>query len=111
LAELDRAGLPVIEHFRGTLPVAADEVRPRYREVILNLPAGVTHFALHATMPGEIEAIAPDHAGWRTREFTLFREGAGAEWCAAAEIVAIRYRDIRKLWRDAVAGQARAITM
>ena len=83
LARLDAMGLPVIDHFRGTLPVEADQTRPRYREVIAGLPAGVTHFALHATVPGEIETIAPDHAGWRTREFALFASGAVAEWGAA----------------------------
>src|SRR5437868_2520521 len=34
VARLDAAGLPVIDHFRGTLPVEAEEVRPRYRETI-----------------------------------------------------------------------------
>lgn len=99
LARLDGAGLPVIDHFRGTLPVDGAATRPRYREVIEGLPQGVTHFALHATMPGEIEAIAPDHAGWRTREFALFSEGAVAEWCESAGIAAVGYRAIQELWR------------
>jgi hypothetical protein len=105
LAWLDGAGLPVIDHFRGTLPVDAADTRLRYRETIETLMPGVTHFALHATMPGEIAAIAPGHAGWRTREFALFDEGAVAEWCAAAGIVAIGYRAIQELWR--MAGAAR----
>jgi predicted glycoside hydrolase/deacetylase ChbG (UPF0249 family) len=99
LARLDAMGLPVIDHFRGTLPVEADQTRPRYQEAVTGLPAGVTHFALHATMPGEIETIAPDHAGWRTREFALFASGAVAEWCAEAGIAAIGYREIQRLWR------------
>jgi chitin disaccharide deacetylase len=103
LARLDAAGLPVIDHFRGTLPVPADEVRPRYREAIEALQPGVTLFALHATKPGEIEAIAPDHAGWRTREFALFATGAVAEWCSAAGVTPIGYRAIQRLWRDASA--------
>lgn len=108
LARLDAAGLPVIDHFRGTLPVAADETRPRYREAITGLPQGVTHFALHATAPGEIETIAPDHAGWRTREYALFAGGAVAEWCAGAGITAIGYREIRRLWQ-AGAGNLRRL--
>src|SRR4051794_13582147 len=104
LARLDAAGLPVIDHFRGTFPVAADQTRPRYREVIAGLPDGVTHFALHATVPGEIETIAPDHAGWRTREFALFASRAVAEWCAGNGVAAIGYREIQRLWRN-VAGQ------
>ena len=99
LARLDVAGLPVIDHFRGTLPVPADQTGPRYRETIAGLPPGVTHFALHATFPGEIETIAPEHAGWRTREYALFAGGAIAGWCAKAGIAAIGYRDIQRLWR------------
>lgn len=99
IAALESAGLPVIDHFRGTLPVAAEEVAPRYREVVEGLPAGVTHFALHATMPGEIAAIAPDHAGWRTNEYALFATGAVASWCNAAGVTAIGYRDIQALWQ------------
>jgi hypothetical protein len=99
LAALDTAGLPVIDHFRGTLPVPAEETRPGYRDTILALPPGITHFALHATAPGDIETIAPDHAGWRTREYALFASGAVAQWCAEAGITPIGYRDIQSLWR------------
>src|SRR3954453_14704111 len=99
LARLDALGLPVIDHFRGTLPVPADETRPRYQDAITGLQAGVAHFALHATMPGEIETIAPDHAGWRTPEFAGCSSGAVVEWCAEAGITAIGYREIQRLWR------------
>jgi chitin disaccharide deacetylase len=101
LARLEAAGLPVIDHFRGTLPVPAEETTPRYREAISALTPGVTLFALHATMPGEIETIAPDHAGWRTREYALFASGAVAEWCAAEGVVPIGYRAVQRLWREA----------
>jgi predicted glycoside hydrolase/deacetylase ChbG (UPF0249 family) len=103
VAGLDAAGLPVIDNFRGTLPVEAGETERRYREAIEGLTAGVTHFALHATMPGEIAAIAPEHAGWRTREFALLQSGAVAGWCAAAGIAAIGYREIQRLWREGLA--------
>ena len=103
VARFDAAGQPVIENFRGTLPVEAEETSRRYREAIDSLPPGVAHFALHATMPGEIEAITADHAGWRTREFALLRSGAIAEWCTEAGIVTIGYREIQRLWRDSVA--------
>jgi chitin disaccharide deacetylase len=105
LSRLDAIGLPVIDHFRGTLPVEADQTRPRYREAVMGLQPGVTHFALHATAPGEIEIIAPDHAGWRTREFALFASGAVAQWCAEAGIAAIGYREIQRLWRQGLAGR------
>jgi predicted glycoside hydrolase/deacetylase ChbG (UPF0249 family) len=101
LARLDAAGLPVIDHFRGTLPVTAEETAPRYRETIEGLAPGVTLFALHATIPGEIETIAPDHVGWRTREYALFASGAIAEWCAASRVTPIGYREIGRLWSAA----------
>jgi hypothetical protein len=98
VARLETAGLPVIDHFRGTLPVEADIIRQRYRETIEGLAPGVTLFALHATMPGEIETIAPQHAGWRTREYSLFASGAIGEWLAANGITPIGYREIQRLW-------------
>jgi len=102
VARLDAAGRPVIENFRGTQPVEAEETARRYREAIETLPPGVAHFALHATMPGEIETIAPEHAGWRTREFALFKSGAVAAWCAELAIMTIGYGEIQRLWRESV---------
>jgi len=100
VAGLDLQGLPVIDHFRGTLPVAANEVAAGYREVIEALPLGITHFALHATTPGEIADIAPEHAGWRTNEYALFATGIVAGWCAGGGIQPIGYRAIQRLWRN-----------
>jgi hypothetical protein len=104
VARLDAAGLPVIDHFRGTLPVEADAVEARYRETIEGLQPGITHFALHATTPGEIETISPQHAGWRTREYALFASGAINERLAANGITAVGYRDIQHLWRASSGG-------
>jgi predicted glycoside hydrolase/deacetylase ChbG (UPF0249 family) len=104
VARLDAAGLPVIDHFRGTLPVEADVVEARYRETIEGLQPGITHFALHATTPGEIETISPQHAGWRTREYALFASGAINDWLAANGITAVGYRDIQHLWRASSGG-------
>ena len=92
--------MPVVDYIRGTLPVAAEAVEPGYRKLVEELPAGVTHFALHCTAPGDVEAITPQHAPWRTNEYALFASGAVAEWCAAAGIEPIGYRDIQRLWRD-----------
>jgi hypothetical protein len=33
-ASLERAGLPVVDHIRGTLPVAAEAVEPGYRKLV-----------------------------------------------------------------------------
>jgi predicted glycoside hydrolase/deacetylase ChbG (UPF0249 family) len=101
VAGLDRDGLPVVDGIRGTLPVAAEAVRPGYRKLIEELPAGVTHFALHCTAPGEIGAITLQHAPWRTNEYALFASGAVTEWCTALGITPVGYRDIQPLWTKA----------
>ena len=81
------------------MPVAAEAVEPGYRKLVEELSAGVTHFALHCTAPGAVEAITPQHAPWRTNEYALFASGFVAEWCAALGVVSIGYRDIQRLWR------------
>ena len=98
VAMLDGAGWPVVDNIRGTLPVAADEVKPGYRGLVEELPHGVTHFALHCSAPGEIEAISPQHAPWRTNEHALFASGAVAAWCADLGIELVDYRRIQQLW-------------
>jgi chitin disaccharide deacetylase len=90
--------LPVVDHIRGTLPVAAEAVEPGYRTLVEELPAGVTHFALHCTAPGDVEGITPQHAPWRTNEYALFASGTVAKWCAALGIEPVGYRDIQRLW-------------
>jgi hypothetical protein len=100
VAALERDGLPVIDHIRGTLPVAAEAVEPGYHKLIEELPLGVTHFALHCTAPGDVEAITPQHAPWRTNEYALFASGAVTHWCAAQQVVPIGYRRLQHLWND-----------
>lgn len=100
VATLDKAGLPVVDQIRGTLAVAATELAAAWQTTIAGLSAGVTHVAMHATMPGEIAAISPQHAPWRTNEYALFRSGAVAAECADRGIAAIGYRDIQRLWRE-----------
>ena len=102
VAGLDRERLPVVDQIRGTLPVASEAVIPGYRKVFEELPPGVTHFALHCTAPGEIEAISPQHAPWRTHEYALFASGTIAEWCASLGIVPVGYRSIQMLWTERV---------
>ncbi len=101
VAQLDAAGLPVLDDFRGTLPVPAEDLAQGWRTMIAGLPLGITHVSLHCTAPGEIEAIAPGHAPWRTNEYALLATGAVAEWLAGAGVALIGYRAIQPLWQAA----------
>jgi hypothetical protein len=98
VAALDAAGVPVIDHCRGTLAVPRDELASSWERMIRGLPDGTTHFALHATKPGEIEAIAPDHAEWRIAEFALLAGGAVADRLAAAGVTVTGYRALAETW-------------
>ncbi|MDO9707043.1 polysaccharide deacetylase family protein [Paracraurococcus lichenis] len=109
VAALEAAGLPLPDGIHGTLAVPAEEARAGYERMIRTLPEGVTHLALHAATPGDIEAIAPDHAGWRMREYALLAEGAVAAWCREAGVALLGYRAIQPFWpalSDAPAGRA-----
>ena len=103
VAALDAAGLPEIDHCRGTLPVPRDELASRWKRMIRELPDGTTHFALHATAPGEIEAITPDHAEWRTAEYALLADGAVAVLLTASGVATAGYRALAAAWRAACA--------
>ena len=97
VAALHAAGVALPDHFRGTLPVAASDAPRAYEEMIESLPDGITHIALHCTAPGEIEDIAPTHAGWRTQEFALLDQGHIQRWCKAGAMTTIGYRDVQRL--------------
>lgn len=99
VAALEHRGLP--DHFRGTLAVPEAETRAGYEALVAGLPDGITHVALHCAMPGELEAISPLHAPWRTREYALLAEGAVARWCDAAGVATIGYRNVRQIWGTA----------
>jgi hypothetical protein len=104
VAALEAEGLPLPDMLRGTLPVPAEAAEPGYRRMAEEVPPGcVTHLALHCTAPGEIEAIAPQHAPWRVREYEIFGSGAMAHWCAAAGVAMLGYREVQRLWWPAAA--------
>jgi hypothetical protein len=61
-------------------------------------PAARSWCPVRGTAPGDVGAITPQHAPWRTNEYALFASGAVAKWCAALGIEPIDYRDIQRLW-------------
>ena len=72
----------------------------RWQEVIRPLPAGITHLALHATLPGEFQAIAPGHAGWRFNEFAWLADGGLDRLCRAAAVAQMGCRAMQSRWAD-----------
>ena len=100
VAALDAAGRPVADHCRGTLPVEAEALAPGWAAVAAALPPGVTHLALHATVPGGFADIAPDHAGWRFREYGWLASGGLAALCARHGVAVVGCREMQALWSD-----------
>ncbi len=98
LAGLDTVGAPVVDHCRGTLPVDATALDARWAEVIEALPGGVTHLALHATVPGEFEAIAPGHAAWRFSEYAWLSAGGLDQLCRAHAVMTLGCRAMQMRW-------------
>lgn len=99
VAALDAAGRPVADHCRGTLPVEAGVLAPGWEGVVAGLPPGVTHLALHATVPGGFAEVAPDHAGWRFREYGWLAAGGLAALCARHGVAVLGCRAVQALWR------------
>jgi hypothetical protein len=102
VAELDAAGLPVFDRFRMSPWAPSAEAEATYRTMIDTLPPGATFFGLHCNAPGDIEAIVPPRAHFRTDEYRLFGSGAPMRWAAAAGIRVIGMREVRELWRAAL---------
>jgi predicted glycoside hydrolase/deacetylase ChbG (UPF0249 family) len=98
VAALEAAGLPLPDECRSTLAVPPEQAWDGYRDLIGSLPAGITHLALHCAVPGDIEAITPQHAPWRTREYSLLADGSIDAWCRAAGVALAGYRAVQDIW-------------
>lgn len=99
LARLEAGGWPLVDHFRMTPGVPARESDRAYRELVANLPAGLTLVAVHPNTAGDIEAIVPAKAHFRTDEYRLFRDAKFKEFIAAQNVQSLGFRPIRELLR------------
>lgn len=99
LPDVEAAGMPLMDEFRGTPMYAGVEGGPNaevYEEILRTLPPGtVTYFSLHPNAPGDIEQIAPAHAPWRHFEYTYFQSDRLRTFLADQGIVSIGCRDLR----------------
>jgi len=92
---LEAVGMPLVDDFRMTPGVPTVESEAAYRSLIETLPKGLTFVALHPNAPGDIEAIVPPRAHFRTEEYRLLRQGRIMEWLKAAEIQTLGMRALR----------------
>ena len=104
VAELEKAGVPIVDHFRMTPGVPSDEAPAAYRNLLATLPQASPSWPFTAMPPGDIEAIVPPRAHWRTDEHRLFASGAPQRWVDEMGIVRVGYRRLRDLYRSAVSG-------
>ena len=96
---LRAAGAPVIDHCRGTLAVEGAALEAGWAEMVHGFGTGITHLALHCTLPGDFRAMAPGHAGWREQESALFASGAVGSMLESAGVAVIGLRGLQEAWR------------
>ncbi len=109
-AVLEARGMPLVDWFRITPGYhTADRESGRvalYEEMLHSLPPGVTYFSLHPNAPGDIEAIVPERAYWRTFEYRYFQSQQLRDFLAAEQIIPIGYRAICNAMRENLATRA-----
>lgn len=93
------AGMPLVDDFRMTPGVPTEQSDAAYRELLETLPEGITFVALHPNAPGDIEAIIPPRAHFRTDEHRILGSGRFQEWSTAAQIQLLGMRPLRSLMR------------
>ena len=98
VAALDAEGAPVIDHCRGTLAVDPAVLDAAWVDQVAGLAPGLTHLALHCTMPGAFDAMAPNHAPWRFAEHALIGRGRLAELLDTAGIAVLGLRAFQQAW-------------
>jgi hypothetical protein len=87
------ADSPIAE-FRMTPGGPTDILDRTYRSLLTTVPPGTTYVALHCNAPGDIEAIVPPRAHWRTDEYRLFASGKPRRWLAETGIEAVGMRPL-----------------
>lgn len=100
VSALAAEGLPIIDHFLMTPGVPSAEADTAYRRLLTEIPSGITFVSLHCNVPGDVEAIAPPRAHWRTDEYALFARGTVRQWLNQEDIATTGLKEFRNLWRS-----------
>ncbi|WP_137178460.1 ChbG/HpnK family deacetylase [Roseomonas sp. AR75] len=98
VAQLDAAGLPVIDRFAMTPGVSLAETEAAYAALVTPAAPGLTYVALHPNRAEDLGDILRDHpraqTHWRTEEVRLFGNG----FCdAAMQRAGVRRLGMRRL--------------
>ncbi len=106
IEQLEAGGYPIFDSILmtpGHHPQGhAGDRAELYEAMLHDLPPGsLTFFSLHPNAPGEIEAIVPERAYWRTFEYEYFRSNRLCDFLAQEQIVPIGFRELRTMMRDA----------
>jgi hypothetical protein len=74
-----------------------------YRHIVQHAAPGITFVSLHCNAPGDIEAMHPSDAAWRTAEYELFQDPGFLAWTAAQDARLGGFRAIRDAYRENLA--------
>jgi hypothetical protein len=107
VADFEARGMPLVDWFRITPAYHLQDWSlgraAIYETILRELPPGVTYFSLHPNAPGEIEAIEPDRAYWRTFEYEYFQSKRLRDFLTAERITPIGYRAIHGVMQAMIA--------
>jgi hypothetical protein len=95
----------MIDHFRMTPWVPTAESVKAYQNLVAELPLGLTLVALHPTKSGDIEAIVPAKAHFRTDEYRLLSDPTFRQFVEEQGVRTIGFRPIRDLHRQKTLSQ------
>jgi chitin disaccharide deacetylase len=97
--KLRRRGLPVVDHeFLDSFRLDIDGKPARYAELLRDLPAGLSEWAVHPALGNEeSQAIDP---GWRVRrtDYEFLTSPQAHELLRQERITVIDYRTIQQAW-------------
>jgi chitin disaccharide deacetylase len=95
--------LPVVDHeFMDSFALDIDRKPTRYAELLRDLPAGLSEWAVHPGLGNE-ESQAIDPGGWRVRrtDYEFLTSPEAHRLLQQEGIVAIDYRTIQQAWARA----------
>jgi predicted glycoside hydrolase/deacetylase ChbG (UPF0249 family) len=99
IAELDGAGVPLVDRFAMGLAMQHLSCDMAFRHLVRDAAPGITFLSLHCNAPGDIEAMHPNDAAWRIAEYELLRAAEFLAWAAAQHVRLAGFRDSRDRYR------------